>query len=103
MHFRGHGQLHGFAAQLALDIDAYNRPQPPDWSRPLPEGKPWHDMNAGAGCTAQIEADDRARDAAVAYLHGAARAERPWALVVGLVAPHPPYIAPPRFREMYAE
>ena len=36
MHFRGFDQLHGFQSQLAIDINARNLPQPPDWSRLLP-------------------------------------------------------------------
>ena len=40
MHFRGFDQLHGFESQPAIDINARNLPQRPDWSRPLPQRAP---------------------------------------------------------------
>ena len=60
MHFRGFDRLHGFEAQLAVDINARNHPQPPDWSRPLPERPQWRaHRELGAGRTEEIDADGR--------------------------------------------
>ena len=102
MHFRGFDQCHGFDAQLALDINAHNRPMPPDWSIPLSErDKPRRETGAGPGRTKEVEADDRVAAAALAYLQDQARRDGPWALVVGFVAPHPPYVVPRRFYDLY--
>ncbi len=104
MHFRGHDQLHGFERQLAADINALNAPDPPDWSKPLaPPPRLRTDMRRGPGLTAEIEADERAAEAAIAYLRHPERADAPWALVVGFVAPHPPLVAPERFYDLYKD
>ena len=102
MHFRGFDQLHGFEAQLAVDINARNLPQPPDWSRPLPERPPWRaHRELGAGRTEEIAADEAVTAAAIDYIRCRARCEEPWALVAGFVAPHNPFVAPREFIDRY--
>src|SRR5262249_54572344 len=54
----------------------------------------------GAGWSKYNAYDERIRDAAVAWLRGAAGAEHPWILFVGFVAPHFPLIAPQRFVDL---
>ena len=48
-----------------------------------------------------IDADDDAETAALAYLRDPARREAPWALCVGFVAPHFPFIVPEPYFSMY--
>ena len=104
MHFRGRDQLHGFEEQLAVDINALNEPSPPDWSQPLEPARPVRrEMRRGPGRTPEIEADERAGAAAVRYLGSPERAAGPWALCVGFVAPHAPFVAPQRFHDLYAD
>jgi len=65
----------------------------------------------GPGESAYTRYDARVTDLACAWLAAAGRARggdgdgdgdaRPWCLFVGLVAPHFPLIAPPRFYELY--
>jgi choline-sulfatase len=55
----------------------------------------------GAGYSSYNAYDASIRDAAVAWLRGAGRAERPWMLFIGFVAPHFPLIAPQRFIDLY--
>lgn len=102
IHFRGLDQRHGFRAQLARDINAENRPNIPDWSKPLPTPqKPRAEMPARPGYSKEIEADDRTEAAALRYLHDSARRDQPWAMVAGFVAPHPPFVVPRRYYEQY--
>ena len=102
MHFRGHDHLHGFEAQLAVDINAFNKPEPPDWSQPLPAArKVRRDMPRGPGSNVQIDADNRAAQAALDFIYDQRCRERPWALCVGFVAPHVPFVSPPGFYDIY--
>ncbi|MCP5149744.1 MAG: sulfatase-like hydrolase/transferase [Ectothiorhodospiraceae bacterium] len=58
---------------------------------------------AGAGDSTYIGYDRDITQAAIRWLTAAAERsdERPWALFVSLVCPHPPIIAPQRFYELY--
>ena len=102
-HFGGPDQLHGFERQLARDLHA-------EWNHAIhlwddgivPAAQPWQEVyNAGPGTTEELEVDDLAQERALAYLHDPARMEKPWALNVSFIAPHFPYIVPPRFWELY--
>ena len=57
----------------------------------------------GPGRTPEIDADDAAVDAALTYLRRRAHAgaERPFALCVGLIAPHFPFVVPEPFFSQY--
>ncbi|MCH8310966.1 MAG: sulfatase-like hydrolase/transferase [Chloroflexi bacterium] len=48
-----------------------------------------------------IDADDAMEEAALAYLRDPARKDRPFALCVGFVAPHFPFIVPEPYFSMY--
>ncbi len=102
-HFVGQDQLHGFRAQLARDLHAEHTHPIFDWSlgtRVAPQ--PWPALaQAGPGTTTEIEVDDQAEAAALAYLHDPARRDGPWALNVSFIAPHFPLIAPPEYWAMY--
>jgi choline-sulfatase len=52
----------------------------------------------------EIELDDMAEKAAVGYLKDPARKEKPFALCVGIIAPHFPFVVPePYFSQYYPE
>lgn len=106
MHLVGRDNLHGFRRQLAKDIHAHLRHPIYLWKDGIPRAtRPWPGVyEAGPGLTVEIEADDQAEEAAVAYLKEAARKEQPFALCVGPIAPHFPFVVPePYFSRYYPE
>jgi len=59
--------------------------------------------NAGAGDSSYIEYDREIIDRAINWLNEYSfKQEKPWVLFVSLVCPHPPWIAPPDFFELYS-
>jgi choline-sulfatase len=105
MHFRGHDQLHGYEEQLGIDMNGMNYPKPPDWSnKSLPEKKESKKtIGAGPGKNAVIDSDEYCTIKAIEYLKHSERKNKPWALTVGLVSPHPPFKVPSKYYEMYPE
>jgi len=122
MHMLGRHALHGFDEQIAHDPHAANVhpvfpwgevPEPPtdvpeglDLSSNFPKaGEAWPEVKrAGPGTHKVIEDDQTFEDAAHAYLSDAARKENPFALCVGFIAPHFPYIVPePYFSKYYPD
>jgi choline-sulfatase len=102
MHFRGLDQLHGFRAQLAYDINALNLPKIRLWDEGLEQrAEPSTSIKAEAGRSKEIDADDAVTAAALDYLRDPARQDQPWALVTGYVAPHPPFVVPQKYLDMY--
>jgi choline-sulfatase len=101
MHFRGLDQLHGFRAQLAYDINAQNLPKIRDWDEVLEQREPSTAIKAETGRSKEIDADDAVTVAALDYLRDSVHQDRPWALVVGYVAPHPPFVVPQKYLDMY--
>ncbi|MQG67192.1 MAG: DUF4976 domain-containing protein [SAR202 cluster bacterium] len=119
MHMLGRHALHGFDEQLAHDPHAANvhavfpwgeAPKPPtnvpegfDLSSHFPKaGEAWPDVKqAGPGSSAVIEGDQILEDAAHVYLRDPARAEKSFALCVGFIAPHFPFIVPEPFFSKY--
>ena len=103
MHLVGVDQLRGFSRQLARDLHAEHRHPIRRWNDGLPRAaSPWPGVGeASAGRTLEIAVDDQAEKAALAYLEDPARREQPWALCVGLIAPHFPFIVPEPFFSMY--
>ncbi len=102
-HFVGLDQLHGFRTQLARDLHAERAHPTFDWSQgTLVAPHPWPGLaQAGPGQTVEIEVDDQAEAAALAYLRDPARQAGPWALNVSFIAPHFPLVAPPEYWEHY--
>ena len=121
MHLIGEDPLHGFQEQLARDLHIELQHPIFPWDDGIPEAsEPWpgvvrtdsrvppgpdgveaeaagggEDFDSpptGPGRTPEIDADDDATAAAVAYLRSRAhgRTGRPFALCVGLIAPHFP-------------
>lgn len=103
-HFVGCDQLHGFAAQMSRDLHAEMTHPIWDWDGlEPPPTEPWAQLaSAGMGVTEEIRTDDAAEQAALNYLRDPARAHAPWALNVGFIAPHFPFVAPEPFWSMYA-
>ena len=130
MHLIGDDHLHGFQEQLARDLHCELEHPIFPWDQGVPEARePWPGVvrtasrvppgpdgeeaevagedaatpPTGAGRTPEIDADDEAVAAAVAFLrrraHGSA--ERPFALCVGLIAPHFPFVVPEPFFSQY--
>lgn len=103
MHFRGEDTLHGFRAQLSDDpagrsVSSFPIPR---WS----EGGVFPGMPAayrpkwkeGPGYAVDYEAEE----AAIRYLDDPERGRSPWAMVVGLYAPHPPWTVEREYLDLY--
>ena len=62
-------------------------------------------LSAGGGESSYTEYDASITERAVQWLDTDAkqRQDKPWALMVSLVAPHPPYVAPEKFFAHYAD
>ena len=117
MHLIGPDKLHGFQDQFAFDPHG----DPPEEDRAalnLESGGnhpifPWEDgvptaserwpvvQEAGAGSTTMIDADNLIEERALEYLRSEDRKANPWALCVGFVAPHFPFVVPEPYFSMY--
>lgn len=107
MHFVGADQLHGFRTRLTTDV----YPSTYDWSYDLPLDDNetlafnFHEQylapNIGAGWTLELQYDEETHFRSLEYLrqpHG-----KPFLLVSSYTNPHPPFVAPRHFWEMYAD
>ena len=119
MHLIGPDKLHGFQSQLAYDPhadghggDAQSRRLGLSsggrhpiylWEDGVPKAEEaWSSVRqAHAGTGPMIEADDAIESAALEYIHDPARRSAPWALCVGFVAPHFPFVVPEPYFSMY--
>ena len=110
MHFVGPDQLHGFEERLTTDVYPADFGWTPDWTRPGERIDWWyHNLGSvtGAGTaeiTNQLEYDDEVAFFATQKLYDLARGadDRPWCLTVSFTHPHDPYVARPRFWDLYA-
>ena len=111
MHFVGPDQLHGFETRTTTDVYPADFGWTPDWSNPG-ERIDWWYHNLGsvtqagtAAITNQMEFDDEVAFHAVQSLHQWARRkdERPWAMCVSFTHPHDPFVARPRFWDLYPD
>ncbi|MGD9713776.1 MAG: sulfatase-like hydrolase/transferase, partial [Thermomicrobiales bacterium] len=102
-HFIGPDQLHGFRAQLARDLHSDIAHELYLWSDGITDAAtPWKHMErAGPGSTPELDADDQAEEAALAYLRDPERRAQPWALTASFIAPHFPFIVPQEYWDMY--
>ena len=128
MHLIGPDKLHGFERQLAVDLHADLVHPVYRWKDGIPEAnEPWEGVTrtssrvpkhgahiaasggmeniaeTGAGTTPEIEADDLAVDEAIKYLQqqSSVPKQKPFALCVGLIAPHFPFVVPEPFFSQY--
>ncbi len=103
MHLLGRDKLHGFGNQLARDPHSFLVHDMYPWKdgvKPAPEL--WrHVLEAGPGTTFEIEVDDEVERNALAFLKDPQRKKKPWALCVGFIAPHFPFIVPEPYFSMY--
>ncbi|RYG89661.1 choline-sulfatase [Loktanella sp. IMCC34160] len=108
MHFVGADQLHGFKRRLNTDI----YPSGFIWSYPLldpddPEAKAfdfapqYQAQNIGAGWSLELQYDEETHFRALEYLRHAP--DGPFLLTVSYTNPHPPYIVPRKYWEMYKD
>ncbi|HEU0247505.1 MAG TPA: choline-sulfatase [Gaiellaceae bacterium] len=111
MHFVGADQLHGFEERLTTDVYPGDFGWTPDWRRPDERVDSWyHNMSsvkeAGvAEITNQLEYDDEVAFLAIRRLYDHARYERdaPLFLCVSFSHPHDPYVARPRYWDLYSD
>ena len=131
MHLIGDDHLHGFQEQLASDLHCELVHPIFPWEQGVPEAnEPWPGVvrtasrvppgppgsealaaviddpatpATGPGRTPEIDADDAAVEAALQFLRrrSGGTAERPFALCVGLIAPHFPFVVPEPFFSRY--
>ena len=109
MHFVGPDQMHGFEERPTTDIYPADFGWTPDWTRPGERIDWWyHNLGSvtGAGTaeiTNQLEYDDEVAHHALAKLHDLSRRldPRPWCVTVSFTHPHDPYVARPRFWDLY--
>jgi len=102
MHFRGPDKRHGFRAQLSADPagDDPNSFPIPRWregGRVPIRGATELRFGEGIGKKEDYEAEA----AAIEYLGRPERREQPWAMVVGIYAPHPPWQAQREYLDQY--
>ena len=102
-HFGGADQYHGFQEQLARDLHAERYHAIHCWDEGItPAERHWHEVyEAGPGRTEELDVDDLVQERALEFLREPARRDRSWALNVSFIAPHFPYIVPPRFWDLY--
>ena len=119
MHLIGPDKLHGFGEQLAYDPHGGEHRDPAEarrlglaasgrhpvhlWEEGIPTaGEPWPSVSeARSGTSPMIEADDAIEAAALGYLKDRRPPGRPFALCVGFVAPHFPFVVPEPYFSMY--
>jgi choline-sulfatase len=105
MHFLGPDQLHGFRVQLSVDLHARQRHAIYCWDDadgPTAPPHPWsHVAEGGLGTSPLLDADDQSERAALTYLRDPARRDQPFALCVGFLAPHDPWLVPEPYFSMY--
>lgn len=108
MHFIGPDQLHGFRRRLNGDI----YPTGFLWSYPLPpEQDPdwqafdfvaqYQAQNIGPGQSEELRYDDDTQARALEFLRAAP--EHPWMLTVSFTNPHPPYVVPQGYWDLYKD
>jgi choline-sulfatase len=129
MHLVGMDRLRGFEQQLARDLHSEMQHPIHSWREGLPYstvpwtglyeagiGVPGHEgdndnvpedlgsrtnIPSGAGRTLEIDLDDLAEAAALNFLADSDRHDQQWALCVGFIAPHFPFVVPEHFYSMY--
>ena len=107
MHFAGPDQLHGYEERLTTDIYPSDFGWTPNWAEPEARVR-FQDMQnvIEAGPCArslQIDYDDEVNYQAVRWLYDQARhkGRQPFMLTVSFTSPHDPYVALPKFWDLY--
>jgi choline-sulfatase len=103
MHLMGPDGLHGFEAQLYRDAHGTGLAGK-EWSDPLPMGGDQARRRiegAGPGRAHHLDFDDAVETAALDWLRRPERADEPWCLVTGFLAPHFPLNVPEPYFSTY--
>ena len=103
LHFSGRGNDHGFSQEIdplhvvegVGDILGSVRDNPP-----LRNKRPGV-LEAGPGDSTYLQYDARNAGRACEWLAAHSQDDKPWALFLSFVCPHPPYIAPPALVDLY--
>ena len=110
MHFIGPDQMHGYEERLVTDIYPADFAWTPDWRRGpehRPTGVSMRPVVEAGPCirSLQIDYDDEVEYKAVQRLHDLARApeQRPFFMTVSYTHPHPPFVAPQRYWDLYRD
>ena len=103
LHFKGQGTDHGFSDEVEPlhvvdgtgDVLGCLRDNPPFRDK--------HDELAkgGPGDSTYLQYDARCSEHALRWLAEHKDDDKPWAVFLNFVCPHPPYIAPPEFYQQY--
>lgn len=110
MHFIGPDQLHGYEERLTTDIYPADFSWTPDWLRGpghRPTGVSMRPVLEAGPClrSLQIDYDDEVEYKATQRLYDLARApeQQPFFMTVSYTHPHPPFVAPQRFWDLYRD
>jgi len=105
MHFIGADQLHGFEQRLTTDIYPADFAWLPNWETRSQNWAPIRDSVERGGVSAynmQLAFDEDATFQAVRKIYEHSRSpEQPFCMFVSLTHPHHPFLAPPRYWDMY--
>ncbi len=103
MHLIGVDNLHGFERNLSYDPHI-DEPLPHySWEEGITKAsKPWNHINeAREGTSPMIEADNKIEKESISFLSDKNRNKNPFALCVGFIAPHFPFIVPEKYFNEY--
>jgi choline-sulfatase len=105
MHFVGPDQLHGFRQRLTTDV----YPSSYDWSYDPKEAegevlafdfyKQYLAENIGPGWSLELQFDEETHYRSLEYLRG--KQHKPFTLVTSYTSPHPPFVAPQKYWDLY--
>ncbi len=108
MHFIGPDQLHGYEERLTTDIYPADFAWTPDWLKGpayRPTGVSMRGVVEAGPClrSLQIDYDDEVEYHALQKLYDLARVPNasPFFLTVSFTHPHPPFVAPQQYWDMY--
>jgi choline-sulfatase len=108
MHFIGPDQLHGYEERLTTDIYPADFAWTPDWLKGpgyRPTGVSMRPILEAGPCvrSMQIDYDDEVEYKGAQCLYDLARApqDKPFFLTVSYTHPHPPFVAPQKYWDLY--
>jgi len=105
MHFIGADQLHGFKARLTTDVYPstydWTYDVPPEDALEMPFDFPaqYRGEGVGPGWALELQFDEETEYRSLEYLRSAHAS--PFCLVTSFTSPHPPFIAPREFWDLY--
>ncbi|MGH8616479.1 MAG: sulfatase-like hydrolase/transferase [Burkholderiales bacterium] len=110
LHYRAEGEDHGFTEEL-LPLHLHdgkgaikNLLRGYDAELPCTDGARWklYAERSGAGTTHYQDYDRKITAQTIDWLRGHRKAgDKPWALYVGYISPHPPFSVPQRLLDLY--